>query len=64
MWYDRLPERALEPRTYGEESWPRCPVCGEETDTLYCNESGDIVGCGECIHYVDAWQWKEEQYEY
>ena len=46
------------------ESWPRCPVCGEETDTLYCNESGDIVGCGECIHYVDAWQWKEEQYEF
>lgn len=59
MWEKELPERSWQPPEYGQESWPRCPVCGEETDTLYQNEDGEIVGCDGCIHYMDAWQWKE-----
>lgn len=60
MWYDDLPERKLVPPEYGEECWPRCPVCWEKTDTFYRNELGDIVGCEGCVSYVDAWQWWED----
>lgn len=35
---------------------PRCPCCGEETDTLYRNPEGDVVGCGECLTAYDAWE--------
>lgn len=60
MWYNKLPERRLEPQ---RESWPHCPMCGEETDTLYRNDRGNIVGCDGCISYVDAWQWMEDFYD-
>lgn len=46
------PERPVEPKGY---DLPRCPVCGEETDTLYKNAEGEIVGCDACIREVDAW---------
>lgn len=36
--------------------WPRCPVCGEETDTFYRDREFDIIGCDNCIHSVDAWE--------
>jgi hypothetical protein len=45
------PERPLEPKDY---DLPVCPVCGEETDTYYKNENGEIVGCDNCITAVDA----------
>ncbi len=38
---------------------PLCPICGEETETLYANIDGEIVGCPECLKFVDAWLWKE-----
>ena len=41
---------------------PECPVCGEETDTFYKNDYGDIVGCGECIRKVDAYEEMEDYY--
>ena len=44
-----------------EYTVPICPVCGNETDTLYKDIYGTIVGCDECIKTIDAWQWKEEQ---
>lgn len=47
------PERPLEPKGYDV---PICPVCGEETDTYYKNENGEIVGCDNCITAVDAWE--------
>ena len=47
------PERPLEPKDY---DLPVCPVCGEETDTYYKNENGEIVGCDNCITAVDAWE--------
>lgn len=57
-----LPERTLEPP--GPGPVPRCPVCGEETDTYYRNRRGEIAGCGGCLRYVDAWsyggEWGEE----
>lgn len=39
---------------------PLCPVCGEETDTLYKSSGGEIFGCIECVSTVDAWD--EEDY--
>ena len=35
-------EPRVEPKPYKA---PRCPVCGEETDTLYKNIYGETVGC-------------------
>jgi hypothetical protein len=49
-----LPERPLEPPP--EPPMPRCPICGEETDTFYRNKDLDIVGCDECVTTVDAWE--------
>jgi hypothetical protein len=50
------PERPSEPKDY---KVPRCPVCGEETDTLYKNIYGEPVGCDVCIRTVDAWEEKK-----
>ena len=38
---------------------PRCPVCGDGTDTFYRDRDGDIAGCDNCLHTVDAWDWEE-----
>ena len=46
----------VEPKPYKA---PRCPVCGEETDTLYKNIYGETVGCDVCIRTVDAWEEKK-----
>ena len=35
---------------------PVCPECGEETQTLYKDMLGNILGCCECIAEVDAWE--------
>lgn len=39
-----------------EHPIPTCPVCGEETDTLYKDRDGYIFGCGECVTSCDAWE--------
>ena len=51
--YDYYPEPP-------EEPLPRCPVCGEETDTFYQNQDGDIVGCDQCVKALDAWDYLED----
>lgn len=33
----------------------RCPVCGAECDTAYKTRNGDVVGCGECLTALAAW---------
>ncbi len=38
-----------------EPEFPKCPICGEETDTVYVNKKLEIVGCSECITSRDAW---------
>ena len=43
-----------------ESDPPRCPVCGEETDTFKKDYYGDIVGCDHCIKDVDAWDYVED----
>ena len=39
--------------------WPTCPVCGVETDLLYRDMAGDIVGCEVCVRSVDPWEEEE-----
>ena len=39
--------------------WPICPICGEECDIVYRNRDREIVGCGECISWHDAWETEE-----
>lgn len=38
---------------------PICPVCGEETDTLYADKDGEIFWCDNCVKTIDAWDWEE-----
>ena len=40
---------------YEDEEVVRCEICGRETDTVYLDKDGDIVGCENCIQrrYVD-----------
>lgn len=42
-----------------ETNPPRCPICGEETDTFYKGHYGDIIGCDNCVKAVDAWDYTE-----
>jgi len=51
--YEKIPEPSSDPPDY---KVPRCPVCGEETDTFLKDNYGDIIGCDECITIVDAWE--------
>ncbi len=39
-------------------TYPRCPICGEECETVYqSKENGfDIVGCDLCLKPWDAWE--------
>ncbi len=42
-----------------QRGWPVCPICGQETDTIWQNNNMEIVGCGECLHSRDAWEVRE-----
>lgn len=38
-----------------EKSMPICPVCWQECETIYrFRDTGDVIGCDECIEAVDA----------
>ena len=39
-----------------EPTYPHCPVCGSECDTVYRDKDRNIVGCDECISTADAWE--------
>lgn len=56
---------------YGHSPWesevqPICPICGQECETVYKDESGNILGCDECLTECDAWEedeccpWRDE----
>lgn len=32
-----------------------CPMCGEETESVYKDRWGRIVGCHGCVEEVDEW---------
>ena len=38
-----------------------CPVCGSECNLFYQNENNEIVGCEQCVHEIDAWEYSQEQ---
>lgn len=40
-------------------SWPRCPVCGEECETLY-RSGREVIGCDHCVEKVDAWEYEQD----
>ena len=46
-------EPPVDPPAY---TCPRCPVCGEETDSFYKDKWGNIVGCPECVQEVTSWE--------
>lgn len=47
------------------EKFPKCPICGAETDTFYYNKHlGEIVGCDNCLDSRDAWEDLAEELTY
>lgn len=38
-----------------EPTYPHCPVCGEECETIYRTSDFGIVGCDVCLSTIDAW---------
>lgn len=42
----------------GEPSWPTCPCCGKECETIYLDKSRYALGCDKCVNAVDAWEWQ------
>lgn len=32
-----------------------CPLCGEETESVYKDRWGRIIGCPGCVEEVDEW---------
>lgn len=45
-----------------EPRYPRCPVCGYETDMFYKDRDGWIIGCDKCVSTVDAWEETSDEY--
>lgn len=43
-----------------EPSWPHCPICGNECETIFWSKFGEVVGCDECLEKQDAWDYKKE----
>ena len=39
-----------------EPTYPRCPICGAECESIYKNSDRDIVGCDVCVGTEDAWE--------
>lgn len=41
-----------------DKAMPICPVCWQECETIYrFRDTGDVIGCDECIEAVDAWEY-------
>lgn len=45
-------EPPVDPPAY---TCPRCPVCDSETESVYKDRWGRIVGCPGCVEEVDEW---------
>lgn len=52
--------RAEETGYQTQVSFPRCPVCGDECETLYKDQYGEVFGCNNCVETVDAWEAEDE----
>ena len=42
-----------------EPTYPRCPICGEECETLYEDRAGTVFACDNCVSTKDAWDAEE-----
>ena len=41
---------------------PICPVCWQECETIYrFRDTGDVIGCDECVESLDARAFFEEE---
>lgn len=47
---------------YDDDPEPICPVCGKECETIY-TQSGEPVGCDECLTLWEASEWCYEHRE-
>ena len=39
----------------------KCPICGEECETIYEDKNGEVFGCDKCTKHRDAYDWKADQ---
>lgn len=40
---------------------PRCPICGDECETLYKDINNEVCGCDRCITTADAWEEMQDE---
>lgn len=51
-----MKDLGFEPPLEQKPDQPRlCPMCGEETESVYKDRWGRIVGCPGCVEEVDEW---------
>ena len=55
--------RDAEQNGYPSDDPVKCPLCGDECDTIYEDIYGTVVGCDRCLVWKDASEWREEQRE-
>ena len=53
--------REAEMYGYPEPKPVKCPVCGEECETIYMDFDRNVFGCDECILKKDAWDWMADE---
>lgn len=39
-----------------DPTYPHCPICGAECETMVKNRFGAYVGCDVCTETKDAWE--------
>ena len=44
-----------------EQPMPRCPVCGEECESIFLDQLNNIVGCDCCLLELNAYEWLQER---
>lgn len=54
-----------EAETYGMPPYEmvECPCCGEECETVYADQYGNVFACNKCLMEQDALEWQREQKE-
>ena len=41
----------------------KCPICGEECETVYLDRYGNVFACEHCLDEQDARDWHNEELE-
>ena len=50
----------------GEADFYKCPVCGEEikeSDYIYVDKAGEIIGCEHCLFEMQAYEVLKTEHE-